>query len=174
MNLASNLRNVLTLLLGVGGAQLISMAAMFAYVRIYSEAQLGILAIFTSIVILFKLIANGGYEPAIVLPTSDTEARSVLQLCVGINILVVFLSLLLVFFSHTIIRGIYPDLSQDLQNMIWLLPFSLFFEANSMALKYWLNRFQRYQVISTARFSQAVVMACVSLVLAWQGFLAEG
>lgn len=164
------LKNVGTLMLGVGGGQVISILAMFAYTRIYPEEYIGLWGIFFSISLLLRLITNGGYEAAIVLPKTDQEAVQVLNLCLSINVLVGFFTLLLALLSSIWMPIVYPEVDTGLDDILLLLPISVFVEGIIMPLGFWLNRLQKYKSISTSRFAQSLVTVIFSLILGLMGY----
>ncbi len=171
---SSNIQNVLTLILGVGSSQVIGILAMFAYTRIYEPQHLGLLGMFLSFVVILRMLSNGGYEVTIVLPESDRAACDLLNLCFLLNILTVFASCILVLAAEQLITFFYSDTGDNLRQVIWLLPFSVLFEAGTAALKYWLNRFKKYKTLSLARFLQAIITVILTLYLGWEGFLVYG
>ncbi len=160
-------------MLGVGSAQLISISVMPILTHLYKPIFIGLLGVFSSFIIIFRMISNGGYEAAIVLPQSDKAAAQLLYLCFFFNILTAFLAAILAFGGDQLINYLYPK-EKLLQQVIWLLPISVFFEAGGQSLRYWHTRFKYYKIISAAKISQAITVAVVSIILAFQGIFLEG
>lgn len=71
------LRNMLTLVSGSILAQVVTLAALIITARLYSDVAFGVLAIFTSTVGLIAPVAALRYDFVILLPKTDSEARSV-------------------------------------------------------------------------------------------------
>ncbi len=141
---------------GIGLARILALAAIPILSRLYEIPTFGYLAVYIAIVMICKIMVNGGYEASIVLPEKDIEARALFKLCVKINWFlfgVISLCCLLLFqlFPH-------ERMVQLLGSSIWLLalPFSILLEGKSLALKYWLNRKKAYAGIAKAIVAQTL------------------
>ncbi|GAA1629024.1 oligosaccharide flippase family protein [Georgenia ruanii] len=73
-------RHFLTLLSGSAIAQAIPIAASVVLTRLYSPADYGVLALYTSVITAVVTIAAWRYDVAIVLPRTDAEARALMRL----------------------------------------------------------------------------------------------
>ncbi len=161
-------------MVGVGGSQIVSIVALMIYTRLYETEQIGLMGTYFSFVVIFRLLANGGYEPAIVTPKKEDDAIHVLQLCFLIS---VGISIFLLIVFALLFRPSMAYLGIDVtgfEYIIYLIPISVFLEGIAQALKYWLNRQQAYSLISKARFIQAIVTAVLSIVLFYFGYFWTG
>ncbi|NLL67479.1 MAG: lipopolysaccharide biosynthesis protein, partial [Clostridiaceae bacterium] len=73
----SFLRHVLTVASGTVIAQVIAVLVSPIITRMYTPADMGVLASFTAIVAILGVIAAGRYELAIVLPETDKVSNAV-------------------------------------------------------------------------------------------------
>ena len=152
---------------GIGIAKIVGLIALPFLANLYSTAEFGVLGVYISIVLICKSFANGGYEAAILLPENNEEALGIFSLCHWINVLVflfaLLISLSLYFFSA------FESISIIFENLgvLLLLPFSIYLEGKSMALKYLLNRVKKYEGISKAIIAQAIFTIGFQFIFSW-------
>jgi O-antigen/teichoic acid export membrane protein len=80
-------KQVATLLSGSALAQLLPFIAEPFITRLYSAEELGIITLFTSVAVMFSIVATGRYEFAIMLPKADKESINLM----AVSILFTFL-----------------------------------------------------------------------------------
>tara|TARA_R110002072_G_C7970608_1_gene534766 strand:- start:4117 stop:5385 length:1269 start_codon:yes stop_codon:yes gene_type:complete len=162
-------RNVLTLITGTTIAQTIPIAASPILTRIYSPQDFGILAIFTSITVIFGSIANGRYELAIMLPEKDEEAINILALGFIINLILSLFLLIVVALFNTF----FTRLLNNEQISIWLYftPITVFFIGVFNLLNSASNRLKNYKGIASANIYKSVVIVIIQLTV---GFFKNG
>src|SRR5688500_14561464 len=93
-------KNVLTLLMGTGIAQIIPIAMAPVISRIYSPEDVGVFTVFLSISTIFSVIATARYELAIILPKSDEDAFTIVFLSLAINLIISSLLFIIVLFFN--------------------------------------------------------------------------
>lgn len=159
---------------GIGIARIFALLAIPILSRLYEISAFGTLAVYIAIVMIGKIMVNGGYEASIVLPEKDIEARALFKLCVKINWLlfgVILLLCLLVF-------QFFPSgkIILILGNSLWLLaiPISILLEGKSMALKYWLNRKKTYSGIANSMVAQTATTVSIQILLGVLGYKWNG
>lgn len=155
---------------GIGLARAIALVAIPILSRLYTTTSFGTLAVYIAIVMICKIMVNGGYEASIVLPEKDIEGRALFKLCVKINwLFFAMISLLCLVLFQFFPVG---KLNLMLGSPIWLLalPFSIMLEGKSMALKYWLNRKKAYAGIANAIVWQTFTTVFFQLLFGWMNF----
>lgn len=153
--------NILVLSSGTALAQLIPILTSPILARLYTPADFGYYALYGSVVALFAVAASGRYEHAVILPESDRDA----------NALVLLSALLALGFSLAcLILAIgFADSIARLMGLSgwhgWLVvaPAGIFFAALYYTLTYWLNRHQRYGLMTRNRITQAVLGGILSV-----------
>lgn len=146
------LTDVLTMLGGTGGAQLITLLGYLVLARIYTDSDFGVLSIIVSIGSIGAVLAAGRYDPAIMLPDTDREAKQVVRLAVTINVIfsVIFLAGCVV--ATFTLSHVWPQVAP-------LLIFAaLYVTVTSLSSiwTFWLNRLGEYRQISANRLFSAV------------------
>ena len=143
-------------------AQVIAFAALPILSRLYTPEDFAVLGIFVSVVSVFSIFGNGGYESAIMLPEEKEDRFSLLTFSFYSAIGVALLSL----FSHFFLDH-FNVLEKASLRVFYIIPFAVFFESAAQALKVWLNKEKRYKSLSKVRLFQALTTALVSLGMAY-------
>ncbi len=147
------LRNVFTLATGTALAQIIPVAAAPILSRLFSPADYGVLALYSSIAGLAGIAATGMYAPAIILARDDREAANLLALAASITAIysVIVLLLLIVFRNQltTLMRA------SELSWWLIMVPASVFLNGLLQGLTNWSNRRQQYKRLATNRVAGA-------------------
>jgi O-antigen/teichoic acid export membrane protein len=148
------LRNSTFLLTGTVVSQLVGVLFMPLITRLYSPSDFGIFTSFNSILILISHLSNAKYAQAIVLPKEEREARVLVSLSSGINLL---FTILLLFFW-----GILWYFGVQEKNLSWLffIPFALFFACQTEVNMSFLTRIKAFKAISITR----VLQTCLNIV----------
>lgn len=128
----------------------------------YQPEAFAVMGLFAATVAIFTIFGNAGYELAIMLPKKEEDAQSLVVFSIFTSILVSILSI----FSYWFIQ--YFNLINTAYLPVFvLLPFAVFFESVSQALKVLLNKQKKYDSISKTRFWQAAFVAIFSIGLAY-------
>lgn len=146
--------DVLTLVTGTTLAQVLVVLASPVLTRLFSPADFGLLAIFTSITKVLSTIACLRYEFAIMLPEEERDAVNLLALCITIvtGISLICLPLFIVFEPVIVAALNAPGLAGHL----WLVSPFVFVSGLFVALNYWNSRSRLYGRLSVARVVSAV------------------
>lgn len=165
-------KNVFTLLTGTTIAQVVPFIVSPILSRLYSPDDFGILAIFTSVFSLFSIIVTLQYESAIVLPSDDYKAASLVKLCFLITITMTLFSILIVtFFNDKIVNII-----NDNRISIWLLfvPIPVFLMGLYNTFYFWAIRNKKYRILAIRSISQSFFTAGSKVILGISGLIKEG
>jgi O-antigen/teichoic acid export membrane protein len=155
-------KHAFTLLSGSSIAQLFPLLLYPVITRLYNPDELGLLALFMSIAGLLSIPFTGRYEPAIMLPDKDDEAKHLLALSILLSIVsFLFFQGVFSFFSGTIANLL--NLAAIKPWLYWIPFFSLMF-AVFQVLKYYANRKKDFFVISTGNVSNSMVTGGLKVV----------
>src|SRR5262249_37408183 len=131
-------RSVVTLASGTALAQLLLALAMPVLTRLYTPADYGSLAVYSSTLTVLLVCAPVRYEVAIPLPEDEPTAASLLVLTVSLLTgTAIILSLLVWVGGDGFVRVFKVP---SLQPYLWLVPVGLFGAGMYQALSYWAIR----------------------------------
>lgn len=158
------LRQVLTVLSGTTMAQLITIVGMIPLARLYSPTDFGLFAIAQSIVLAGTMVAALRYDIAIVLPESQSAARTVHRLASRIILLTCVVLAVILLLAHRVVSEHYGNPSFG----IWLTVTALivYAMAQIMNTQNWLIRMKQFGLISQNRVLAAALMLTAQLVCA--------
>lgn len=135
-------------------AQLIGIISLPIISRMYSPADFGILGVFIAVVTILSVFGSLKYCQAIPLQKSDINALNLLVLCIGINL---FLLLVFVIIAHLIPVALLIHLNIfQLKPFFILLMIAFFGIGIYEALNYWLIREQKYWDITVTKINQSL------------------
>lgn len=154
-------RSLFTLLTGSIAAQALPIIASPALTRIYSPEDIGILAIYVSIITIIGSIITGKYEIAII--NEEKEEDSITLLLVSFIFLIimsVMYAILIIIFHHSLIKllGI-PELSL----WLYLSPVVVFFIGLFNILTHVNIRKENYKIISQSTFYKSAIAVTIQL-----------
>lgn len=152
-------KSVVHLTLGSTGGLLTTLVAAPVLTRLYSPSDLGVLAIFVSLVSLGSVLATAGYSGAVVLPKRDVQAVEVARLSILLSLCVSLLAacviVLLPLLSGTVSRS-------DLAWLIWIAP-AVFFAAANETLVSFASRTAKFRLIATTTFLRQSVQTATQI-----------
>lgn len=148
------LRNVFTLATGTALAQIIPIAAAPILSRLFTPADYGLLALYSSVAGLAGIAATGMYGPAVILARNDKVAASLLVLATSITVgySLAILALIVAFHDQlaTLLR------TSELSTWLYLVPLSILLNGLLQGLTNWSNRKQQYKRLATNRVASAI------------------
>ena len=121
----------------------------------------GVLALYTSILGIFTVIACWRYELAIVLPKNDKDAANVMALSISICFGMAVLTLVLVAFFRIPIANILG--APELAPWLWFMPFSLIAAGLFQAFNYWSTRRKQFGRLAARTITQSTATAGAQL-----------
>jgi O-antigen/teichoic acid export membrane protein len=145
------------------------LAATPLLTRLYSAADFGGLALFTSISTVIALCATGRYEYAIGLPNDDVEGWNVVLVVCTLG--ATFSALLAIGIGGWHLSrpaGIGSPAS------LWCIPVYTLLASITSALQYWNGRKKEYRRVSTSNVAQALTMTLLSVGFGWLGCTGTG
>lgn len=150
-------RNVAILAGGTALGQAIALLVSPLLTRLYSPADFGLLAVYTSVFTILLVFASLRYEWAIPLPEQDHAAVALLVLCLALVLGASSLAGLGVWLlGDQLVRWINAP---GLGVYLWLLPLSLLGGGVHQALTYWATRRERFDQIAQSRIVLSVGQA---------------
>lgn len=154
-------KSVITLLSGSASAQIIMVFSYFILARWYGPDNIGEIRVYASITLIAALLVNGGFELAVMMPTSHDKALALVRLCFKI----LFFTLLILTPIGFFFRNGIADLLNAPKFNFWaiVLPFSIFMEGAINLLHQFLVRYKKYKGLSIALLLYAVVYALIGL-----------
>lgn len=157
------LRHVLTLVSGTASAQLILVLLYPVLLRVYSEHDYGVLALYISVTSFLSTLAALRYDLAIMLPDEHSDAvllrRTVVRMIVGTTAIT------------TVALVIFRDPVAALMRRPEIAPFlpvagiATFVVSLVSMETFWLNRLQKYRSISLSRIIQSGMTVILQLAL---------
>lgn len=149
-------RNVMMIVTGTAGAQMIAMAFMPFITRIYGPEAFGLLGTFISVTTILMPMAALTYPIAIILPKDNAEALGIAKL----SILIAFITssvvaLILWCFGEEI------ALLFDAENIIVylaLIPVAMIFSAIHQVNEQWVMRLHLYKTAAKVALSQSILI----------------
>ncbi len=145
-------RNVGKMMGGTSLAQGINFLGALILARLYTEADFGQLALFTSLMMMVVGLAGLRYELAVVLPKKQGKALQVLGLALMLNLFFSFLSLLLLLvFKAPLLQWLEME---ELGWLIYGLPVGIFLLSSFNSLQNWLVRQKKFAYIAKTQIAQ--------------------
>lgn len=149
----SFLSNVLVLMTGTTTAQAITILLSPLLTRLYSPVEYGTMALFTSILGVFSVIATLRYELTIMLPEKNEDAINIVVLSTFFSILLSFLLLIVVFiFNNVFVKHLQ---NAELSNWLYFIPLMVFLIGLFQSMHYWCSRRKEYKKISIAHITRS-------------------
>lgn len=165
-------KNITTLVLGTGIAQLIPVLFSPLLTRLYSPESFGAFAMYISVSALLAIFVGGRYELAVVVPTRLDSARAMVQLCGGIA-LVTSIAVWLLFYMLEQLA--YNPFGQSAEGgWYYFAPVGALLMVWGQALYYLNNREGVYPAIAQSKIAHSVVTVVVQSIIGWLLFGSAG
>ncbi len=159
--------NVLKLVSGTTGAQLITLLTAPIISRLFLPEAFGTLSVFISIVSILSIIVCLRYEFAIMLPEDDGEAINVMALSL---VIALFFSLAVGVLLLLARQWLVPLLNiPDLAPYLWLIPIALLIQGLFQSFNYWNSRKQHFGQLSIARIAASLTTSAIPITLGLTG-----
>jgi len=157
----SFLSRVCLLVSGTAIAQIIALSVLPILTRLYEPEAFSVLAVFTAALSLITVNACLRFEIAIPLPKFNKMAAALCLLAViSVLFFVLILTLIVIFLPNSI--NILTN--NKLNEILWLLPPSIFAVGVYNALQFWSTRKKQFGLISKTRVVQSTVGTSIKLV----------
>jgi O-antigen/teichoic acid export membrane protein len=145
-------KNVLTMLTGIGTGQIITAAALLILTRLYTPAEFGILAMFTSIVNILSILATGRYDISMMLPPKQQQAYNLGLFAFLLTLITSFVLFIIIAFFRLPIAG-FIGLTDKIY-LLWLLPPAVLVVSSYQIINNWFNRNKEYRMLAVNRVIQ--------------------
>ena len=159
------LRNILTVVSGTAGAQVLTMLFMPVITRLYGPESYGVLGVFMGVVMMIVPAAALSYPMAIVLPKRDTDAAAVVRLSLSIALgMAVLSALLLYWFGAPLVQAMGVE---EITPFLMLLPLTMFCGAALEIAQQWLIRHQLFRITAKVAIAHSLVHNLLRSAAGW-------
>ena len=165
-------RGALTIVLGTGAAQLISVVSQPIVTRLYTPSDFGVLSVATSILSVLVSITCLRYEFAIPLPADNVEAANVVGLSLVVNVAMALLTVVAVLLFGDWVLGLFH--AQVLRPYILLFALAQFGGGVTSTFINWAVRAKDYSGIAVNQLYQSITLVVVQIGLGIVRFGAPG
>lgn len=156
-------RNISLATIGTAVSQGVLVAVLPLLTRLYDPTEFTLLAIYTSIMGLFVVIAAGRYNLAISLPNVDAEGLSLLLISLIVaSAYSALLALLCWLFGQELLSIFSLTIFSP---FLWIVPLGVFFGAYNMSLEYWFARNRKFQFLAKTRIFRALVAVASQILI---------
>ncbi len=161
---SDSVRNVLKLAGGTAGSQVITVAAAPVLTRLYGPESFGVLATFTSILVMLNVVSSLRYELAIAVPEDDDEAIALVWLCfVLVAITTALTALGVALLGNQLVNWLQQP---KLKPLLWLLPVGVLLMGVYQPLSYWAIRRKQFGMLAQIKFRQSTLAVASSIAAA--------
>ena len=155
-------RAVAVLAGGTAVAQVVNLVAAPLLTRIYRPQDLGVLAVYSSLLSIGLIVASLRYELAIPLPGDDKLAADTTALCMLVLLVTTGVSLIAALAFGRQIANVFH--TPALSGYMWLLPVGLLTGGGYQVLYYWTLRRRGFRTIARTRVNQSISRSVVQTV----------
>ena len=146
-------KQVATLLTGSALAQTLPFIAEYFIARLYTPAELGIITLFTSVAVMFSIVATGRYEFAIMLPKEKSKSVNILFLSLFITMFVAVLSFVVTWLLNDWVCEVKG--SDELGRFLWYVPISVLAVGVFNSFNQWANRNAYHKHMAASKISES-------------------
>ncbi|NPD83306.1 oligosaccharide flippase family protein [Lentimicrobium sp. L6] len=146
-------KQVATLLTGSLLAQVLPFIAEYFITRLYTAAELGIITLFTSVAVMFSIIATGRYEFAIMLPKEKEKSINVLFLALFITVIIAIVSFFVTWLLNDWVCKVQK--SDELGRFLWYVPISVLAVGVFNSFNQWANRNAYHNYMAASKVSES-------------------
>jgi O-antigen/teichoic acid export membrane protein len=156
------MRNIFTNITGTAIAQLIPILVSPILTRIYSPQDYGVYGLFLSITALISVVATGRYEMAIMLPRSDDDVKSLINLTFRIMAIVLTFIVIIFFVFSYKLKNI---LGYELSKYFFLFPIFIFLTSITQLVNYLLIREKKFKELASNKVISVIGSSGVQLIV---------
>ena len=146
-------KNVLTVMLGTGGAQALTILFSPVLTRLFTPEEFGLFYLFSALSDILVIPATGRYELAILIPKKENEAANTVWASGILATIFSFLLFVFIFFFNENI-GIWlrePKISP----WLYFIPFYILIRGWMVSFHYWHNRHKRFKVLTGSKLAES-------------------
>lgn len=153
---------------GTAFGQLVGLLVYPILTRVYTPAEIGTLAVYTSALGIVAVVASLRYEQAIPLPEKEVDATALLVLSLVIAVLVAILTMIVLWFAPGLVGGELSPLDSALVH--YALPVGVLLLATYQALSMMAMRVGLYPQVGITRAVQGTVAGGIQVAGGLLGF----
>lgn len=168
----STIKNVSLLAGGTAIGQIINVLVTPILSRLYSPTDFGVLAIYAALLSILGGLSSFSYHLAIPLPEEDRKASNLLFLSCMLNVLLVFVVFLVIYFIGDTLFSILRW--QVIMPYKYLLPLGVLFTGFYTSISYFALRYKAYAAIAQTNITQKLCGVSTSIFMGWLGFIPSG
>jgi len=142
-------RNVLTMMSGTFVAQALPIAVSPILTRIFTPAEFGLFAVYSSMALILTTFSTGRYEIAILLPEKDEDAANISALALLLLTGVCLITLLVNGVFNTTIARLLGN--RAVGPWLYMMPLTVFVAALYEVLYYWTNRKAQFRRLAITK-----------------------
>jgi len=165
-------KGVLIIGSGTALAQIIGIVAMPIITRIYTPSDLGILAVYSSVLAIVGTGASLRYEFAYLLPKEDEDAVNLLGLCLILILITATMLAIVLFFWGELITDIF-DLG-SIEQYLWFILVGFVGVGLYAILNNWAIRQRDYKQITYTKINQGIGGAATKIIFGLLSFGSTG
>lgn len=165
-------KNVGNLFSGTAIGQALPILIFPLLTRIYPKTVFDVYFIYSAIILLTKIISTLQYQFALLIPKSNTDARTLLVINAATSILVSLILTLIIIIITPILE---PYVANPyLVEWLIFIPLSTFFLGTFECFMYYLNRLKRYSYITYGKITKGVLLVLTQTSFGLLGFTIDG
>ncbi len=165
-------KNVLIMIVGRTVAQAIPILLTPLLTKIYTPADFGVFAVFSTIVSIISMLSNGRYPLAIILPKDEKKSSKIFFLASILTTITVIISGILMFvFKKEIFSMLNSEILGKYVLIITLNILAVGFYEN---LYYYALRLKAFRVLTTNVIVQSLILISSRIILGYLGFTEFG
>lgn len=156
-------RNVIIMVSGTAGAQIITMLISPLITRMYGPNAFGILGIFTAMTSIITPLVSLTYPIAIVLPEDDHDAKLIYYLSLIVSLFLAILSIIMLLFWGDAVINIFNI--EKIASYMWYIPFIILITSFMQINEQWSIRKKQFTISAQASFAQAIIIQVGKVIL---------
>lgn len=150
------IRNVIIMVSGTAGAQIITMGFSPIITRLYGPEAFGMLGTFNAMISIITPIAALTYPVAIVLPKKNQDAKGLIRLSLFVAFLISFLSIIVLYLFNDDIVKLFN--LKDLSNYLYLIPLVIIIAGILETTQQWLIRTKQFTVSANVAITSSLII----------------
>jgi len=156
-------KNFFTLFTGMGVSQIIPIVVTPILTRLFTPAEFGLLALFTSTSLFMSNIATMQYDSAIMLPEKEKEAINIMALALISVITITMLTLVIVVVFNIALCKLMGN--TEIGFWLYFVPLLVLLEGIFRILNIWASRRKQFKRLALRNINQAVTTAGTKVVI---------
>jgi O-antigen/teichoic acid export membrane protein len=166
------LRSVSLLVGGTAFAHVITLLILPIVTRLYTPESFSKLAVYSSLLGIFSVIACLRYNVAIPLPKDENVAERLLIISILSSIVFSLMLMMVLLFFSSYVKNILNN--GYFEQITWILPLGVLAASLYSAFNFWFTRTKDFKVISKTKINQSTSSGISQLLLGWLGFTSIG